>query len=64
MKVYVIIKDDDGNFHQGAVDNSKAIIVSKLVPVFPANAFTKDLIEAIQILNENINENKTINKTI
>ena len=54
MKVYVIIEDDNGNLHQGAMDESKEIIVCNLVKCYPNNNFTKDIVEVIKKLNKNI----------
>lgn len=49
MKVYVIIQDDSGDFHQAHIDESKAIIVSNLVTCYSGNSMTKELINDVII---------------
>ena len=57
-KVSVIMEDDNGNFHQGAMNESNSIIVSGLVSVYPGGNFTVPLVEVIEKLSENIRVNK------
>ena len=49
MKVHVIIQDDDGNFHQAVMDESKSIIISNLVVCYPNGNFTKSVINDVII---------------
>lgn len=55
-KIIVIVKDEYDNYHQGVMDESKKIILSQLIDVYPDNAFTKDVIEDIKQLGSNIRE--------
>ncbi len=62
MKVYVIIKDDEGNLHQANIDESMSIIVSNLVKCYPGNNMTKDFInEVVMTLAEKTNFEKLHN---
>lgn len=54
--IIAIVKDEYGNYHQGAIDESKKIIIAQLIDVYPDNAFTKDVIEDIKQLGSNIRE--------
>jgi hypothetical protein len=47
MEVYVIIKDDEGNLHQAVMDESKSIIISNLVKVYPYSKMTVDFIDNV-----------------
>ena len=47
MKVYVIIRDDDGNIHQAIMDESKEIIISNLVECYPNGNITKDFVDNV-----------------
>lgn len=49
MKVYVIIKDDDDNLHQGHITESDSLIISSLVKCYPDNSMTKDFINDVII---------------
>lgn len=60
--IIVIVKDEYGNYHQGVMDESKKIILSQLIDVYPDNAFTKDVIEDIKQLGSNIREAEEGNK--
>jgi len=53
-KVYVIYKDKDGNFHQGAMDESKTYIIGGLVECYPNNNFTKDCVEDLKKITNQI----------
>ena len=50
-KIYVIIKDKDGNFHQAVMDEGKTYIVGGLVECYPNNNFTKDCVKDLSKLN-------------
>lgn len=59
MEVYVIIKDDDNNLHQGHITESNAIIISNVIECYPNNSMTKDFINDVIIrLAENVNFKK------
>jgi len=52
-KVYVIYKDKDGNLHQGHITESNAYYVKGLVDAYPNNNFTKDCVEDLKkIMNQ------------
>ena len=61
MQVYVIIKDDDDNLHQGHITESSAISISQLIECYPNNSMTKDFINDVVIrLAENVNSKKDL----
>jgi len=53
-KIYVIIKDKDGNFHQAVMKEGETYIVGGLVDAYPNNNFTKDCVEDLKKITNQI----------
>ncbi len=53
-KIYVIVKDEKGNFHQAVMNNSTTYIIGGLVECYPNNNFTKVCVDDLKKITNQI----------
>lgn len=53
-KIYVIMKDEKGNFHQGVLKLIDEQVIKRLVKVLPNNNFEKKIIDDLKVLCDGV----------
>jgi len=50
QEIYVIMKDEKGNFHQGSLKSIDELMIKGIVKVLPNNNFEKRIIDDLKVL--------------
>jgi len=53
-KIYVIVKDKEGNFHQAHMTPANSYYVNGLVKYYPNNNFTKECVKDLKKITNQI----------